>query len=79
MPRVSQNHDGSPKRRLQPIFLLDEPLGGGRVELALATSVWTVPMSASVLSSVSLNMQMHGSSGCMLERTTGTVLLYEFE
>eukprot|EP01048_Picozoa_sp_COSAG05_P009908 COSAG05_NODE_841_length_7021_cov_5.980352_5_plen_75_part_00 len=26
MPRVSQNHDGSPKRRLQPIFLLDEPL-----------------------------------------------------
>ena len=27
MPRVSQNHDGSPKRRLQPIFILDEPLG----------------------------------------------------
>ncbi len=29
MPRVSQNHDGSPKRRLQPILLLDEPLGSG--------------------------------------------------
>ena len=27
MPGVSQNHDGSPKRRLQPILLLDEPLG----------------------------------------------------
>jgi hypothetical protein len=27
MPRVSQNHDGSPKRRLEPIFLLHEPLG----------------------------------------------------
>ena len=27
MPRVSQNHDESPKRRLQPILLLDEPLG----------------------------------------------------
>ena len=27
MPRVSQNHDGSPKRRLQPIRILDEPLG----------------------------------------------------
>ena len=25
MPAVSQNHDGSPKRRLQPILLLDEP------------------------------------------------------
>ncbi len=33
MPRVSQNHDGSPKRRLQPIFLLDEPLGIRMVEL----------------------------------------------
>ena len=27
MPGVSQNHDGSTKRRLQPILLLDEPLG----------------------------------------------------
>jgi hypothetical protein len=26
MPRVSQNHDGSPKRRLQPLRILDEPL-----------------------------------------------------
>ena len=27
MPRVSQNLCGSPKRRLQPILILDEPLG----------------------------------------------------
>ena len=27
MPGVSQNHGGSTKRRLQPILLLDEPLG----------------------------------------------------
>ena len=27
MPGVSQNYDGSTKRRLQPILLLDEPLG----------------------------------------------------
>ena len=27
MPGVSQNHDGSTKRRLQPILLLDEALG----------------------------------------------------
>jgi hypothetical protein len=26
MPRVSQNLYGSPKRRLQPILILDEPL-----------------------------------------------------
>eukprot|EP01043_Picozoa_sp_COSAG02_P029467 COSAG02_NODE_1835_length_10714_cov_7.585437_6_plen_58_part_00 len=30
MPGVSQNHDGSPKRRLQPILLLDEPLGSNQ-------------------------------------------------
>ena len=28
MPRVSQNLYGSPKRRLQPILILDEPLPG---------------------------------------------------
>ena len=27
MPGVSQNHHGSPQRRLEPIVLLDEPLG----------------------------------------------------
>ena len=37
MPRVSQNHDGSPKRRLQPILILDEPLGQVDSQYTLAT------------------------------------------
>ena len=49
MPRVSQNHDGSPKRRLQPIFLLDEPLGCIHIIQRHGSSEHTVPQFASVL------------------------------
>ena len=47
MPEVSQNHDGSPKRRLQPIIPLDEPLGNKRVRGVCARARAAAPRARS--------------------------------
>ena len=72
MPGVSQNHDGSTKRRLQPILLVDEPLGYGSPHHGPHTAVH-VDLFIVHYRAVRYSCTIHSTVQLYLEGTTTAV------